>query len=57
MILTNHIMAKFRHDKDLDDNDFFLGEDVTQKRQIINLDCSLRPTDSCMTSRFCKKKS
>ena len=57
MILTNHIMAKFRHYWDLDENEFFLGEDVTQKRQIINLDCSLRPRDSRMTSRFCKKKS
>ena len=31
--------------------------DVTQMRQIINLDCSLGPTDSRMTSRFCKKTS
>jgi hypothetical protein len=29
--------------------------DVTQMRQIINLDCSLGPTDSRMTSRVCKK--
>ena len=31
--------------------------DVTQKRQIMDLDCSLGPTDSRMTSRFCKKRS
>jgi hypothetical protein len=31
--------------------------DVTQMRQIINLDCSLGPTDSRMTLRFCKKTS
>ena len=36
---------------------FFFEEDVTQKHQIINLDCSLCPRHSRMTSRFCKKKS
>jgi hypothetical protein len=31
--------------------------DVTDKRHISDLDCSLGPVDLCMTSRFCKKKS
>jgi hypothetical protein len=31
--------------------------DVTEKRHILDLDCSLGPTDSRMTSRFCKKTS
>jgi hypothetical protein len=29
--------------------------DVTEKRHISDLDCSLGPVDLCMTSRFCKK--
>jgi hypothetical protein len=31
--------------------------DVTEKRHILDLDCSLGPTDSHMTSSFCKKTS
>ena len=50
------IMTFFVLKLQLDENKNLEGN-VTEKRHILDLDCSLGPVDLCMTLRFCKKKS
>jgi hypothetical protein len=54
-IIMDPIMTIFGLKLQLDENKDLEGR-CDRKCHILDLDCSLSPVDSCMTSRFCKKE-